>query len=168
MSLCKYCGSDTADDSRICLSCRRMIEALKKDILPIKINGFDINDVNKNKSIACLCYLPFMFLLPLAVCPKSKYARYHAGYGFRLTLFGIIFAAADIIIKFIFNAFFKYIYNKGTIFEFTAVSANGKIISLVFGISVMSVYCILLITGVYCAYKCQTISLPFIKKRKKL
>jgi hypothetical protein len=167
MSLCKYCGSDTADDRKICLHCKRLIEALKKDMPPIKINGFDINDVKKNKSIACLSYLPFLFLLPLLICPKSKYAIYHAGYGFRLTLSGIVLTTVDIIIRFIFNTFFPLIYNKGTSFEYISFNATGNIISLVFGISAMSVYLILLITGVYCAYKCKIINLLFIKNKKK-
>jgi hypothetical protein len=137
-----------------------MIETLKKDIPPIKINGFDINDVKKNKSIACLSYLPFLFLLPLAVCPKSKYAINHAVYGYRLTVLGIILIIADIIIKFIIKTIFKLIYNG-------EVNSSGNIISLVFGISAMSVYGLLFITGVYSAFKCKTIHFPFIKKHKK-
>ncbi len=166
MSLCKYCGSDSADDSEVCLSCRRIIDALKKDSTPLKINGFDFNDVKKNKSIACLSYLPFLFILPLFLSPKSKYALYHAGYGFRLTLFGIVSKIADIVIKLIFNVFFKTTYNKGTVFEYSAVSEVGTVISLVFGISVTIIYCILLITGVFYAYKCLIINFPFTKKHK--
>lgn len=166
MSLCKYCGSDSADDSDVCLSCRRIIDVLRKDSTPGKINGFDFNDVKKNKGIACLSYLPFLFILPLFLIPKSKYALYHAGYGFRLTLLGIVFKITDIIIKLLFNIFFKTTFNKGTVFEYSAISEAGSTFSLVFGITVTAIYCILLITGVYYAYKCLIINLPFTKKHK--
>lgn len=166
MSLCKYCGSDFADDSEVCISCRRIIDVLRKESPPVKINGFDFNDVKKNKSIACISYLPFLFILPLFLSPKSKYALYHAGYGLRLTLLGVVFKIADIIIKLLFNIFFKTTFNKGTVFEYSAISEVGTTISLIFGITVTIIYCILLITGVYYAYKCLIISLPLIKKHK--
>lgn len=166
MSSCKYCGSDSEDDSEVCYSCRRIIDVLRKDSPPVKINGFDFNDVKKNKSIACLSYIPFLFILPLFLSPKSKYALYHAGYGFRLTLLGIIFKIADMIIEFLFNIFFKTTFNKGTVFEYSAISEVGTMISFLFGITVMIIYCILLITGVYFAYKCLIINLSFKKKHK--
>lgn len=143
MSLCKYCGADIKDDKEICLYCRRMIEILKKETQTVKINGFDITDVKKNRSIACLSYLPLLFIIPLIICPKSKYAIYHAAYGFRLSILGMIFIIAGFIIKLAFNN-----------------------ISMIFEIILMSVYFLLLIIGVYCAYNCITIKNPLVKKKK--
>lgn len=166
MSLCKYCGSDTADESEICGACRRIIDQIKRDTLPVKINGFDYNDVKKNKNIACLAYLPFLFLLPVFFSTKSKYALYHAGYGFRLTLIGISIKIFDIIIKIISDTFFKTIYNEGTVFEYSAVSEIAAIVSLAFGIVTTVTYCILIIIGVYHAYNCLPVNLLFAKRNK--
>lgn len=168
MSLCKYCNSDVSGDGDICSACRRLIDVIKKESSPVKINGFDYNDVKKNRSLACLSYLPFLFVIPLFLNPKSRYALYHAGYGFRLTVLGIVFKLTDIIIKTINHVFFKTVYNEGTAFEYSAVSNTANIIGLIFAVTFTLIYCILLICGVYCAYKCFTIKLPKMPKILKM
>ena len=165
MSLCKYCGSEVSDESEICLSCRRIIDVIRKEAPPQRINGFDANDVKKNKSLSCIAYLPFLFILPLLLSPKSKYALYHAGYGFRLTVLGIVFKITDILLKIFLNVFFKSTYNEGTAFEYSAVNETGAMLSFVFGTAVLVIYSILLIAGVFSAYKCLVINLPKIKSK---
>ncbi|MDD4773582.1 MAG: hypothetical protein PHZ09_08250 [Eubacteriales bacterium] len=133
----------------------------------MKINGFDYNDFKKNRNLACLSYLPFMFVIPLFFNPGSRYALYHAGYGFRLTVLGIIFKLADIVIKALNSVFLKTVHNEGTAFEYSAISNAGNIISLIFGVAFTLIYCILLVVGVFCAYKCIIISLPKFKRKIK-
>lgn len=165
MSLCKYCGSEVNDESEVCISCRWTIDVLRKENPPQKINGFDANDIKKNKSLACLAYLPFLFILPHLLSPKSKYALYHAGYGFRLTILGIIFKISDILLKISLNVFFKYTYNEGTAFEYSTVNETGTMLSFVFGTAVLVIYSLLLVAGVFSAYKCLIISLPKLKSK---
>jgi len=45
-------------------------------------------DIEKNKTMAGLAYL--LFFLPLAACPESKYARFHANQGLLLLITGIV------------------------------------------------------------------------------
>ena len=48
-----------------------MSESMEK-----KVDDFEQEDIEKNKTIAGLAYL--IFFLPLLVCPQSKYAKFHA------------------------------------------------------------------------------------------
>lgn len=49
---------------------------------------FDVEDIEKNKTIAGLAYI--IFFLPLLVCPDSKFARYHANQGLLLLILGVV------------------------------------------------------------------------------
>ena len=49
-------------------------------------SAFDPEDVQKNKWICALSYISFLFFLPLVVCPKSKFGKFHANQALVLLL----------------------------------------------------------------------------------
>lgn len=58
--------------------------------------GFDPEDIEKNKTMAGLSYI--IFFLPLLVCPDSKYGKFHANQALILLITSI---AGNIILGFI-------------------------------------------------------------------
>ncbi|WP_313340368.1 hypothetical protein [Sedimentibacter sp.] len=57
---------------------------------------FDLQDIEKNKTMAGLAYI--IFFLPLIACPDSKFGKFHANQALLLLLVGII---GNIILGFI-------------------------------------------------------------------
>ncbi len=51
-------------------------------------NEFDTQDINDNKVLCVLAYIPILFWLPLAACSGSKYGRFHANQGLLLLITG--------------------------------------------------------------------------------
>ena len=47
---------------------------------------YDPADVQKNKWVCALSYVFILFFLPLVVCPKSKYGKFHANQALVLLL----------------------------------------------------------------------------------
>ncbi|WBY64416.1 MAG: DUF4870 domain-containing protein [Thermocaproicibacter melissae] len=59
------------------------------------MNGFygeqyDPIDVQNNRAVSVLAYIPFLFFLPLVVHPDSRYGRFHANQGLVLLLVWVI------------------------------------------------------------------------------
>ena len=48
--------------------------------------NFDTNDIEQNKVLAAIGYIPVLFLVPLLAAPHSPYAKFHANQGLILTL----------------------------------------------------------------------------------
>lgn len=57
---------------------------------------FDLQDIEKNKTMAGLSYI--IFFLPLIACPESKFGKFHANQALLLLLVGII---GNVILGFI-------------------------------------------------------------------
>lgn len=57
---------------------------------------FDLQDIEKNKTMAGLSYI--IFFLPLIACPESKFGKFHANQALILLLIGII---GNVILGFI-------------------------------------------------------------------
>ena len=55
---------------------------------------FTPEDVLQNKVIAAVCYIPFLFFLPLVVCPSSKFGRFHANQSVSLFLCAAVVSLA--------------------------------------------------------------------------
>lgn len=49
-------------------------------------NEFDTQDIQDNKVLCVLAYIPILFWLPLAACSGSKYGRFHANQGLLLLI----------------------------------------------------------------------------------
>lgn len=48
--------------------------------------NFDTTDIEQNKVLAAIGYIPILFLVPLLAAPHSPYAKFHANQGLILTL----------------------------------------------------------------------------------
>lgn len=48
---------------------------------------FELDDIEKNKTMAGLAY--FIFFLPLIAAPESKFAKFHANQGLLLLILGV-------------------------------------------------------------------------------
>lgn len=53
-------------------------------------DAYDPADIERSRAVSMLAYLGILFFLPLAVCPDSRYGRYHANQGLVLFLFSVV------------------------------------------------------------------------------
>lgn len=51
---------------------------------------FDIEDINKNRLVASICYISLLFILPLILVKDSPFVKEHAKQGLVLFLFEIV------------------------------------------------------------------------------
>lgn len=59
----------------------------------------DAEDIENNKAMAILAYLFILFLVPLLIAPKSKYARFHTNQGIILCLTNLFLFMVWFILK---------------------------------------------------------------------
>ena len=59
---------------------------------------FEQGDIDKNKTIAGLSYIPPLFFLPLVSCPDSRYARFHANQALLIILASIAISIVSFIL----------------------------------------------------------------------
>lgn len=76
-------------------------EFLKVSDHTSKMDGFEVKN---NKVYAVLAYFWILFFLPLIICPKSKYGRFHTNQGLILLIVSTCFGIVSGIISAIFNA----------------------------------------------------------------
>jgi uncharacterized membrane protein len=99
--------------------------------------GFDPEDIEKNKVMALLAYI--IFFIPLIAAPNSKFAKYHANQG--LVLF-LLYIAIIILSNISILGFLEYI---GGLFVLVLVilgiinAVNGKVkpLPLIGGITII-------------------------------
>lgn len=48
--------------------------------------NFDTNDIEQNKVLSAIGYIPVLFLVPLLAAPHSPFAKFHANQGLILTI----------------------------------------------------------------------------------
>ena len=63
---------------------------------------FDTNDIEQNKIIAAIGYIPVLFLVPM-LATSSPYAKFHANQGLILTVVSIILNVAQWVLGKIFG-----------------------------------------------------------------
>jgi uncharacterized membrane protein len=61
-------------------------------------NEFDTQDVNDNKVLAVLAYIPILFWLPLVAGNGSRFGRFHANQGLILLIFSVALAIVNSIV----------------------------------------------------------------------
>lgn len=62
-------------------------------------NEYDNQDIENNKVICALAYIPILFFLPLIACPKdSKFAKFHANQGLLFFILSILVGIVCFII----------------------------------------------------------------------
>lgn len=62
---------------------------------------FDTNDIEQNKALTVVGYIPLLFLIPLLAASSSKYAKFHANQGLILTIFAFVSSIINALIDFI-------------------------------------------------------------------
>lgn len=65
--------------------------------------NFDTNDIENNKVIAAIGYIPVLFLIPLLAAPSSPYAKFHANQGLILTIAAVALGIARSVLCSIFG-----------------------------------------------------------------
>ena len=76
---------------------------------------YDKSEIDANKIVCMLAYIPILFFLPLVLCPKgSKYAKFHANQGLLLLIVCIILNIVGAVLLFvpILGALIMMIFNK--------------------------------------------------------
>ncbi|MGN1480680.1 hypothetical protein [Porcipelethomonas sp.] len=106
---------------------------------------FDTDDIEQNKVISAIGYIPVLFLVPM-LATQSPYAKFHANQGLILTLAAIVLNVAQWVLGKIFGMipFFR--------------SFVPEIISFAVGVAVL----IYIIIGVMNAAQGKAKKLPFI------
>lgn len=54
------------------------------------MENFDLEDINKNRYVACISYVSLLFILPLLIVRDSPFVKEHAKQGMVLFLFEVI------------------------------------------------------------------------------
>ncbi|MDE5648602.1 MAG: hypothetical protein K2I33_01675 [Oscillospiraceae bacterium] len=62
--------------------------------------NFDTNDIEQNKAISAVAYIPILFIVPM-LATQSPYAKFHANQGLILTMTCIILNIASRILGFV-------------------------------------------------------------------
>ncbi len=65
--------------------------------------SFDTDDIEKNKALSAIGYIPVLFLVPLLVAPQSRYAKFHANQGLILTIASFVLGIAQAVLCAIFG-----------------------------------------------------------------
>lgn len=65
--------------------------------------SFDTADIEKNKVISAIGYIPILFLVPLLAAPQSPYAKFHANQGLILTITAFALGIAQAVLCAIFG-----------------------------------------------------------------
>ena len=93
MAFCNKCGTQLEDDAKFCPSCGETtgkadfkVEDVVANIKALNNTAdttaqYDKGDIEKNKIMAALSYVFVLFLLPIFLCPQSKFAKFHANQG---------------------------------------------------------------------------------------
>lgn len=112
---------------------------------------FDTADIQENRIFAGLSYLWLLFLLPLFVCPRSRFAKFHANQG--LLLFVL-----EAVINLLFTVAIKIV---------GIIPFLGWIFAVILGLIQGIINLILLVLVIYCLVKTlygHAIEIPVIGK----
>ena len=63
--------------------------------------NFDTNDINQNKGVSIVAYIPILFLIPLFGAAGSPFAKFHSNQGIILTIFAVAVGVSEFIVNLI-------------------------------------------------------------------
>ncbi len=115
---------------------------------------FNLTDIKKNRGLACLCYIPFFFILPPIIAPKSKYAEFHAVNGMRFTFLGITISIVLILKK----LFLVYFYRADI----------NNTVSVYIDAVLILIYITFIFVGLFCVLNNVNIKMPVLSVKKIL
>ena len=108
MAYCVKCGRQLPEAAKFCPDCGSATvkdnasegfkSAVERNVGDIT-SSFDPADIEKNKVVAGLSYLGFLFFLPLLACPESRFAKFHANQAFMLFVTGIAWSVIGRILN---------------------------------------------------------------------
>lgn len=120
MAFCKQCGKEIPDNSTICEECNKangqnnqnsndsfVNDAVNSTVKAVNgildtkdtTKSYSADEIEKNKIICALAYIPILFWLPLVAGTKgSKYCKFHANQGLLLLIVGVVFAVIGIVL----------------------------------------------------------------------
>lgn len=118
-------------------------------------------DIKTGKVMSALAYIWILFFLPLAVCPESKFGRFHANQGLILLIFGAILGMISGILSGILSLAFRSVgyYD----FYYYTNPLGIAIISIVCSITGI-IYLVFVIIGILNAVNGKAKELPIIGK----
>ena len=95
MAFCKNCGTNIPEGDAFCPNCGESVNGFKT--APFDA-GMDPTDCERNKYLAALCYVNFLFgIIGLLAEPNSRFIRYHLNQSLVLTIFGVLCTLVCII-----------------------------------------------------------------------
>ncbi|MDR0222042.1 MAG: hypothetical protein LBI38_00690 [Oscillospiraceae bacterium] len=108
MAFCDKCGKHLSEGETVCRECGSVAggvnfnRAFDNFMNTEDSTGeFSADDIKSNYGVAAVSYLPILFIIPLAMAPDSKFARFHANQGIVLFIFEIVFGLIFGTVKFI-------------------------------------------------------------------
>ncbi len=60
--------------------------------------SFDTNDINQNKGVSVVAYIPILFLIPLLAAGNSPFAKFHTNQGIILTITSVACGVVQFIV----------------------------------------------------------------------
>lgn len=113
MAFCSNCGNELPENAKVCPNCGKAVESAQQTTQSTAGNAqqttqsaaskvqqatntadytaqFDPKDIADHKGMAVLCYLSWLFLIPLLAEKDSPFVRYHLNQGIILFLASLI------------------------------------------------------------------------------
>ena len=97
MAFCGQCGVPLHGGSKFCHQCGSGVKKQANQASDVYYAG----DIEANRIIAALAYLPCLFFLPLVACPGSAFGRYHANQGLALMIVSVIWGVTFSFVTFV-------------------------------------------------------------------
>ena len=105
MAFCSKCGKEISEGT-VCSECASKENSNKqKSVIDTILDTKDTTaeyskeEIEKNKVVCGLAYIPILFWLPLVAGTKgSKYCKFHANQGLLLLIVGVVFAVIGIVL----------------------------------------------------------------------
>lgn len=146
MKFCEKCGAELEENAKFCQSCGVAIDS-NSGVFSGEVLGADSADSGKNRVLGIISYIGILFIVPILMSTKSKFARYHANQGL------VIFLATFILSVIC-----------GVISSIPSMSVVGELLSAILSF-VAFIYEIL---GIVSAAKGEMKDLPVVGKFKIL
>ncbi len=89
MKFCEKCGAELEENAKFCQSCGAAID-VNSGVFTGEVLGADKADTEKNRALGIISYIGILFIVPILMSTKSKFARYHANQGLVIFLATVI------------------------------------------------------------------------------
>lgn len=117
---CPYCGhnlkevvDEVVDEEIEEVEEQKLDEEVEEENQDPCLEGYEKDDIEKNKIYSVFSYLSFLFIIPLIACPNSKYAKFHVNQGIILCILNVLFSALMKLFEYLSNTIFFDITETG-------------------------------------------------------